>query len=102
MNQRIQKAIEDIERAKAKIAELQALLPELERKKTELENTEILRLVRSANVAPGDIAEFIAAIKSNRAGGGAHAGMPTGAVTVAHSNAASAATRQEDTDYDEE
>ena len=66
MNQRIQKAIEEIERTKARIAELQALLPELERKKLDLENTEILKLVRSANIAPGDIAAFIESIKTNR------------------------------------
>jgi hypothetical protein len=65
MNQRVQKAIEDIERTKAKITELQALLPELERKKTDLENTEIVKLVRSANIAPGEIAAFIASIKTN-------------------------------------
>ena len=66
MNQRIQKVIGDIERTKAKIAELQALLPELEKKKTDLENTEILRIVRSASIAPGEIAEFIESIKTNR------------------------------------
>jgi hypothetical protein len=66
MNQRIQKAVDEIERTKAKIAELQALLPELERKKLDLENTEILRLVRSANIAPCDIAAFIESIKQGR------------------------------------
>jgi len=66
MNQRIQKAIDEIERTKTRIAELQALLPELERKKQDLENTEILRLVRSANIAPGDIAAFIESIKQGR------------------------------------
>jgi hypothetical protein len=66
MNQRIQKIDGDIERTKAKITELQALLPELERKKTDLENTEIVRLVRSANVAPGDIAAFIESMKKPR------------------------------------
>jgi hypothetical protein len=68
MNPRIQKVIDEIKRTKAKIAELQALLPELERKKTDLENTEIVRLVRSANVAPGDIAAFVESIKTNRQG----------------------------------
>ena len=66
MNQRIQKTIEEIERAKAKIAELQTLLPELERKRTDLENTEIVRLMRSADVAPVDIAAFIESIKTGR------------------------------------
>jgi hypothetical protein len=66
MNQKINKKAEEIERTKAKIAELQALLPELEREKTGLENTEIVRLVRSANIAPGEVAAFIEAIKKGR------------------------------------
>ncbi|MCL2078758.1 MAG: DUF4315 family protein [Oscillospiraceae bacterium] len=66
MNQRIQKIDNEIERTKAKIAELQALLPELERKKTEMENNEVLRLLRSANIAPGEVAAFVESIKNNR------------------------------------
>ena len=66
MNSKIQKINDEIERTKAKIAELQALLPELERKRTDAENTEILRLVRSANIAPGEIAAFVESIKSGR------------------------------------
>jgi len=66
MNPKINKVIDDIERTKAKIAELQALLPELERKKTDLENTEVVRMMRSANVAPGDIAAFIESLRTTR------------------------------------
>ena len=65
MNQKIQKIIDEIERTKAKITELQALLPELERKRVEMENNEIIRLVRSASIAPADLPEFLAAIKTN-------------------------------------
>ena len=64
MNPKIIKAIEEIERTKAKIAELQALLPELERRRVEMENTEIIRLVRSASIAPADLPEFIGALKT--------------------------------------
>jgi len=64
MNQRIQKIIDEIERTKTKIAELQALLPELERKRVEMENNEIIRLVRSASIAPTDLPEFLEAIKT--------------------------------------
>jgi len=66
MNQRIQKIIDDIERTKAKISELQALVPELERKRLDAENTEIRRLLNSANIAPADVADFIESIKTNR------------------------------------
>ena len=64
MNQRIQKIIDEIERTKAKITELQALLPELERKRVEMENNEIIRLVRSTSIAPADLPEFLESIKT--------------------------------------
>ena len=73
MNAKINKAIEEIERTKAKLAELQALLPELERRRAEMENTEIIRLVRSANIAPADFPEFVAALKAAKAPVPAHA-----------------------------
>jgi len=41
LNAKINKVVDDIEKTKAKIVELQALLPELERKRTDMENTEI-------------------------------------------------------------
>lgn len=66
MNPKITKKTEEIERAKARIAELQALLPALEREKTSMENTEIVRIVRSANVTPGELSTFLASIKNNR------------------------------------
>ena len=52
MNSKIQKVYDEIERTKAKITELQAALPILERKRTELENSEIIRLFRSADLKP--------------------------------------------------
>ncbi|MDL2258561.1 DUF4315 family protein [Eubacteriales bacterium OttesenSCG-928-K08] len=69
MNSKLQKVIRELERTTAKIAELQALLPELERQKTELENTEIIKVFRSADVAPADFAAFIAAYKAQATGG---------------------------------
>ena len=63
MNPKITKTIEEIERTRAKIAKLQTLLPELERKRIDLENTEIVRLMRTAHVAPGDIADYISRLK---------------------------------------
>jgi len=68
MNQKIRKVVDEIERTKAKITELQALVPELERKKTDLENTEIVRLVRSASVAPENLTDFIEAYKAGATG----------------------------------
>ncbi|MDR2515401.1 MAG: DUF4315 family protein [Christensenellaceae bacterium] len=69
MSPKLQKIIRDIERTKSKIEELQALLPELERQKTELENAEVIKVFRSADVAPADFAEFIAAYRARAEGG---------------------------------
>ena len=65
MNQKIQKVISDIEKTNEKIKELQALLPELEKQKTDLENLEIITLVRSAKIAPADFAAFIKLYQEN-------------------------------------
>lgn len=69
MNQKINRKAEEIERTKAKIAELQALVPELEREKENMENSEVIRLFRSANIAPGDVAAFVETIRKERRDG---------------------------------
>ena len=63
MSSKLQKTSREIEQAKARIAELQALLPGLERQRTDLENTEIVRLVRSANIELGDLGAFLRTIR---------------------------------------
>jgi len=92
MNPRIQKFTDDIERTKAKITELQALLPELERKRTDAENTEIRRLLHVANILPGDVAAFIETIKAHRQGS---------RTNIENAGNNSSATRQEDTENDD-
>lgn len=69
MSQKLQRIVREIERTKSKIEELRALLPELERQKTELENAEIVKVFRSADVEPADFAEFIAAYRAQAAYG---------------------------------
>ena len=63
MNLKINRIIDEIARTKAKIAELQTLLPELERKRLDMENTEIVRLVRSANIAPAELPGFVESLR---------------------------------------
>lgn len=70
MNPKLQKVSREIERAKEKIAELQAAIPRLEKQKTELENAEVVKAFRSADVAPADFTAFIEAYKANLRGGG--------------------------------
>ena len=67
MNQKIQRVVNEIEKTQAKIAELQARLPVLEKQKTDLENIEIVTAVRSANVPPAELTEFIRAYKAQLA-----------------------------------
>ena len=59
MNPKLIKINSEIDRTREKIAELQELLPKLENRRTELENFEIIKLVRSANIAPGELSAFV-------------------------------------------
>lgn len=63
MNPKIQKVTVDIEKTQARIADAQARLKELEQQKLDLENTEIVNLFRSVDVAPADLAGFIRVYK---------------------------------------
>ena len=69
MNPKLKKVNQEIERTRAKIAELQALLPVLEKQRTELENAEWIKALRSADVAPENFTAFIEAFKANMGGG---------------------------------
>ena len=69
MNQKIQKIVTEIEKVKGKIATQQARLRELEQQKTELENTEIVGMVRGLEVTPEELASIIQAIRSGNTGG---------------------------------
>jgi hypothetical protein len=100
MNPKISKIIDEIERTKAKIAELQALLPELDRKRVDLENSEIIKLVRSASIAPADLPEFLAAIKEINSGAPAFAETQTTARVAPNVSGRPALTERED-DTDE-
>jgi septal ring factor EnvC (AmiA/AmiB activator) len=65
MNPKIKKIEAEIERARTKIAELQSREKELERQKTETENTGIVAAFRSANITLEDLPAVIAAFKKN-------------------------------------
>ena len=69
MNPKIEKLEKEIEKTKTKIAEMQAKLHKLEEQKTELENTEIVGMVRGLDVSPEELATLIQAIRSGKAGG---------------------------------
>lgn len=64
---KIEKVIDEIAKTKAKIADYQTRLRELERQKTELENSEIVALVRGLDVAPDNLRAFLAEYQKQRA-----------------------------------
>ena len=73
MNPKIEKITREIEKTQARIADDQARLKELERQKVVLENTEIVALFRTIDVAPAELAAFIEKYKQQNAGDSARA-----------------------------
>ena len=67
MSKKKEKVILDIEKTKEKISVLQSKLRELERQKTELENTEIVELVRSTKMNTSELSTFLKAYRENDA-----------------------------------
>ena len=61
MSNKLQKVLSEIDKVKEKIAVQQTRLRELEQQKTELENMEIVGMVRGLDVAPEELAAFIKA-----------------------------------------
>lgn len=59
MNPKIEKLEKEIDRTKAKIAEMQAKLRKLEEQKTELENTDYVAVARSFHLTPQEFADFL-------------------------------------------
>jgi len=56
---KINKVIDEIERMKMKISEYQGKLKELEQQKMELENSEIVGIVRSGKISADELNELI-------------------------------------------
>ena len=66
MNHKINKVISEIEKMKAKIADYQSRLKELERTKTEIENADIVAMVRGIDMPPADFEAFARAFMEQR------------------------------------
>jgi len=63
MSKKLEKYRAERDRNNAKIAELKEENRELDRLITELENTEIIGLVRAENMRPDELAEFLNALR---------------------------------------
>jgi len=59
MSSKMNKLLLEIEKTKGKLSEYQMRLRELERQKTELENTEIVELIRSTKMNTSELATFL-------------------------------------------
>ena len=59
MNPKIEKLEKEIDKTKAKIAEMQGKLRKLEEQKTELENTDYVAVARSFHLTPQELADFL-------------------------------------------
>lgn len=66
MNPRIVKLNNEIEKMRTKIADYQSRLRDLERQKTELENADIVAMVRGVDVPPDEFAEFVRMFKERQ------------------------------------
>ena len=59
MSAKIAKVMNEIDRTKGKISEFQSKLRELEKQKTELENLQIVDVVRGMDISFADLAEML-------------------------------------------
>ena len=64
MNPKIEKINQESQKQQARIEQSQVRIKELEQQRTELENTEIIGLVRSIHVTPEELAELLRSMKS--------------------------------------
>ena len=64
MNPRIEKINQEIQKHQERIQRSQERIRELGQQRTELENTEIIGLVRSIRATPGELAELLRSMKS--------------------------------------
>ena len=65
MSKKLEKYRAERDKNNAKIAELREENRELDRAITELENTEIIGLVRAENMRPEELAEFLSRIRQS-------------------------------------
>lgn len=61
MNAKIQRVMKEMEKTRDKIGVLQARLRDLEKQKTELENTEIISAVRGMDISLTELADMLKA-----------------------------------------
>ena len=66
MNPKLKKICDDIEKTKTKISDMQSKLRDLQQQKTEIENADIIAMIRSINVPPEEFGEFVRLFKEQQ------------------------------------
>lgn len=94
------KILSDIEKTKTKIGELQAKLRDLERLRTETENTEIIELVRAIDATPEEIAVMLRALRESQKQEAMKPMAPQFDDDTAEAEPADVAAETEETDYE--
>lgn len=68
MNPKIAKLQKEIDKTKARIAEMQDKLRDLEKQKTELENTDYVAIARSFHLTPQQLSDFLKSQQASPSG----------------------------------
>ena len=66
MNPKLKKVIDEMEKTKVKISDMQSRMRDLERQKTELENADIIAMIRGIDVPPDEFGEFVRLFKEQQ------------------------------------
>ena len=66
MNPKLKKLIDEMEKTKVKISDMQSRMRDLERQKTELENADIIAMIRGIDVPPDEFGEFVRLFKEQQ------------------------------------
>ena len=66
MNPKLKKVIDEMEKTRVKISDMQSRMRDLERQKTELENADIIAMIRGIDVPPDEFGEFVRLFKEQQ------------------------------------
>ena len=66
MNPKLKKLIDEMEKTKVKISDMQSRMRDLERQRTELENADIIAMIRGIDVPPDEFGEFVRLFKEQQ------------------------------------
>jgi len=66
LNPKLKKVIDEMEKTRVKISDMQSRMRDLERQKIELENADIIAMIRGIDVPPDEFGEFVRLFKEQQ------------------------------------